>query len=640
MKVTHLILKYTLLFTLLLGIVGCEKEEMEITTNESNVELLTKRQINLDEIVNNTKVYKAISNHLDNGSNNIAKNATNITIYTNSITYLELGWYHSYTFQILRDNAEGTLENLLLSKTKDDTYTAYIISYDLTDSDIEKIYHNMVIGTMEDKVSVQQIDLNESGVDLNSLLSKNIEEHDPCKGEISQGTGILVHLYDCEEGVIDSTTPEDETITDAGQTGGGDTYVNEGISTETNYPDYDSGGASSSPTVAINTGAEPAILSIKLGITRGSAEYDYIYDMANKTQVDQVYSFGDGNNWSEEAKKEAYLTIVTKSSKKPWINNSGKIDGKSQFSYTAYRDLILNGQTVREFKLSNGDRMARGNYALCSGCSESEDRTYYYNDEIGNWFEYLKPPTDCLSCSLNYLFEEAGRQGLIATARYATPIEDVIVLFTGKDLDGNESSRAVAGTFIVLDVATAGVAGRAIKAFKVTKRFGQGLEATNAVIKHADWIYKNQRRIVQKVKDGLVSLSTSNRKGNFGEMVTDNDLFEKGYDAFHRRVDNIDDCPGCSGIDHVFKNPQTGQFVIVESKFGSSTLSTLADGTKQMSDTWILDRLMEAVNYNTALYNDILINGYQRVLSKVDIDGNVIYKLLDSNGNIIGNFIP
>ena len=87
-------------------------------------------------------------------------------------------------------------------------------------------------------------------------------------------------------------------------------------------------------------------------------------------QRSQLKTFLGENGWSEEAVKEITLTIITETSQEPWVNSNGLIDGKAQFSYTGYRDLILNGQTVREFRLSNGDKMARGNYALCSGCSE------------------------------------------------------------------------------------------------------------------------------------------------------------------------------------------------------------------------------------------------------------------------------
>lgn len=134
------------------------------------------------------------------------------------------------------------------------------------------------------------------------------------------------------------------------------------------------------------------------------------------------------------------------------------------------------------------------------------------------------------------------------------------------------------------------------------------------------------------------------RKGNFGEICTDLDFYEKGYDVLHvNRVNSIDS-PIQQGIDHIFKNPQTGEFIIVESKFhGTGGLSTLVDGTRQMSDNWISDgtktssdRLWNALNGNLSLYNQIkpslTTNNYTRVISYIQPDGSINYKYINSNG--------
>ncbi|WP_238596013.1 hypothetical protein [Capnocytophaga canimorsus] len=85
------------------------------------------------------------------------------------------------------------------------------------------------------------------------------------------------------------------------------------------------------------------------------------------------------------------------------------------------------------------------------------------------------------------------------------------------------------------------------------------------------------------------------------------------------------------------------KFVIVESKYGSSDLSVLSDGkTKQMSDTWINgnDRLEKIVDKEKALeIKEALDSGQvDRVLSKIDTNGNVTTYKLDKLGNVIGNW--
>jgi hypothetical protein len=88
------------------------------------------------------------------------------------------------------------------------------------------------------------------------------------------------------------------------------------------------------------------------------------------------------------------------------------------------------------------------------------------------------------------------------------------------------------------------------------------------------------------------------------------------------------------GIDGVYYKPD-GQppYIIGEAKYGSSTLSTLSDGTKQMSDDWINPRLSDSVGNDLA--DEIFASGYDSILVKVDFSGNVLNYLLDSSGKII-----
>jgi hypothetical protein len=117
-------------------------------------------------------------------------------------------------------------------------------------------------------------------------------------------------------------------------------------------------------------------------------------------------------------------------------------------------------------------------------------------------------------------------------------------------------------------------------------------------------------------------------------------LTGKGYKPLHIRITNID-APTHQGIDGVFV--KNGQYYIVEAKYhGQATLGTLADGTKQMSDRWILQdnykRLIDAVG--DAKAQDILDNGYKRILAEVAPDGTIVYKELDASANVIVTFTP
>jgi len=142
-------------------------------------------------------------------------------------------------------------------------------------------------------------------------------------------------------------------------------------------------------------------------------------------------------------------------------------------------------------------------------------------------------------------------------------------------------------------------------------------------------------------------------KGNFGEIVSHENkvnnplLKEKGYDL--ERIGNPPPSgladKGHKGIDGIYKNrTPPPDYIIDEAKYGSSRLSNLDvnEGTKQMSDKWIKggDRLNDSVGRIEAkkIKKALRRGKVDRVLSKVDENGNVTTIRLDKNGNEIGQW--
>ena len=160
----------------------------------------------------------------------------------------------------------------------------------------------------------------------------------------------------------------------------------------------------------------------------------------------------------------------------------------------------------------------------------------------------------------------------------------------------------------------------------------------------ADAVNDAQRNILSQWRD-RISRATNRQKGNFGEMATDLDLADNGYIPLHRRIDNID-APGHQGIDAVFE--KNGQYFIVESKFSSTNTPSLnpANPTtglpKQMSDDWIRrpGELSNVLGNNEILAQQILNSNYTRVVATHGPNGNKIYKLVDSLGNIGNTWTP
>lgn len=153
-------------------------------------------------------------------------------------------------------------------------------------------------------------------------------------------------------------------------------------------------------------------------------------------------------------------------------------------------------------------------------------------------------------------------------------------------------------------------------------------------------MFNVQKAVVNQNKN-IISTASNNAKGAFVEIASDVYLTEKGFQPLHPRKSALTDGWGETGIDGVFK--KDGQFYIVEAKYkGTATLSTLADGTKQMSDPWITggNRLLDAVGGDRALADEILTSNYKRVLAEVAPDGSIIYKELDANAKVISTINP
>lgn len=97
---------------------------------------------------------------------------------------------------------------------------------------------------------------------------------------------------------------------------------------------------------------------------------------------------------------------------------------------------------------------------------------------------------------------------------------------------------------------------------------------------------------------------TDAEKGNLGEMLMDQYYISQGYKPIHEpRVTSLEHKSG-KGIDGVYEktNPDgTKSYVIGEAKVNSSRLNKgLADGTDQMSDQWVENRLDQAVGKEKA----------------------------------------
>ncbi|HEM3569939.1 hypothetical protein ACS6Y8_08105 [Streptococcus suis] len=130
-------------------------------------------------------------------------------------------------------------------------------------------------------------------------------------------------------------------------------------------------------------------------------------------------------------------------------------------------------------------------------------------------------------------------------------------------------------------------------------------------------------KAIHNVENGTTPLTTDAQKGNYGEMKMDRYMEERGYTRVSTdRVTSID-AKGHQGIDGVYYHKGTDTYVVAEAKYNKAQLSTLSDGTKQMSDEWIEPRLFKSVG---DLKDNI--TSYDKIFVRVMPDGSIKTKQL------------
>lgn len=142
--------------------------------------------------------------------------------------------------------------------------------------------------------------------------------------------------------------------------------------------------------------------------------------------------------------------------------------------------------------------------------------------------------------------------------------------------------------------------------------------------------------------------ATKKQKGNFGEIcsyenLTNNPkLKNKGYNLTRigdPAPKSIND-PIRHGIDGIYENSTPPpSFVIDEAKYGTSQLNTTKSG-KQMSDSWVKGRLEAQVGKQKAdeIIQAMRKGDVDKVVSRIDSQGNVVTNNIDAAGNIVGQW--
>lgn len=153
---------------------------------------------------------------------------------------------------------------------------------------------------------------------------------------------------------------------------------------------------------------------------------------------------------------------------------------------------------------------------------------------------------------------------------------------------------------------------------------------------------EKQEQEINDVETGKKDFDRSNTRetGNYGEMKTDQDLRNKGYERISNDMVTDIDENGHQGIDGIYYNPDgKPQYIIVDAKYGSAQLNPDTKDGKQMSENWIDKRLDQSVGKEKAdeiraekLLNSDNVGTY---VAHVDENGNVRYDKLDNGANVV-----
>ena len=153
---------------------------------------------------------------------------------------------------------------------------------------------------------------------------------------------------------------------------------------------------------------------------------------------------------------------------------------------------------------------------------------------------------------------------------------------------------------------------------------------------------EKQDNEIEAVENGEKLLDTTQKKGNYGEMKTDQDLRNRGYKKISKEVVTSVDDPGHKGIDGVYYNPDgRPPYIIADAKYNTAQLDKEGTAGPQMSQSWIDANLDDAVGKGRAdeirlamLEGDV--GCYVAHVAKGgDLNAPVTYDQVNENGTIV-----
>jgi len=180
-----------------------------------------------------------------------------------------------------------------------------------------------------------------------------------------------------------------------------------------------------------------------------------------------------------------------------WVDNPGVIPNRPSLRYTKTfvprvgerMHLLENGLVYYQSSTKRIINKRQTN-ALAPSELPTDGFNYIYSYDTERWYDYRLPEPRYADTDLSFLFNGFWNNVKLV-GRYATPIEDIIILIDGKDFDNAEQSRLQAGGFMLLSIVPGG------KILKPITRVAQNTRVWKILVKVGD----GSRTVVRTVRE-------------------------------------------------------------------------------------------------------------------------------------------
>jgi len=501
----------TLFALLFLNLFSCETEQVIVQEKSRfNVKNLNQEQIqsnsSLINKLSDLKLGKKVKKLNNDNAREIYNPQYGFTINTDYVKYIEdtENGNHSYSFPITRDNTTNdNLENLLLHSNSEGGYDAYVIQYGFTANQYGSLDEESVKNL---KTILIPIDFDTSVFNNGELARMVYEcnetwsnvELDGCEGEL--------HGAGCECSDTNGWVLSDITC-DWYDDGTGDGDDGTGDGDQTDPAEGGGGGDDYNPIASPTTNPEPSdaeVLAKSIAGRLNLADIERTWllkqsELFIMSLDETLISNSIGAENIVRMRIKAEILDDTDPSTPQWnYSSTGIYKNRDALKYKA--TYVNNGESM--FFLENGlvlfsavsDKKINNDETQWTSELNADGYHYIYSYLMEKWYEYKIPPANYADADIDFLLK-AFWTGVKTTARYATPIEDIIILIDGEDFDGVKQSQVQTAGFMILGFIPGG------KIVKPIVKVAKGTQVWKVIIKVGN---KTFTRVVRKLSEEVL----------------------------------------------------------------------------------------------------------------------------------------